>query len=274
MKENVLIRFLYNTWFGRKVLKTFINPAVSAKIGKFLNSSYSNFLVPLYIKIHKIDMSEYENVKYGSFNDFFVRKKKPIKAVSGFGDLISPCDGHLSIYKIDGNNRYNIKGIDYSISELLKNNQLAKEYQNGFCFIFRLAPENYHRYCYIDNGEKSINYHINGVLHCVRDTALAKYPVHIENSREYTVLYTQNFGKVIQIEVGALLVGKIHNHHGNTRFFKGDEKGYFEFGGSTIILLFKENAAVPKSVILSNTQKGIETKIKIEEVIGEKGEGI
>ena len=82
------------------------------------------------------------------------------------------------------------------------------------------------------------------------------------------MLKTRNFGTMIQIEVGALLVGKIQNHP-VTEFKKGDEKGYFELGGSTIILLTQSNIAVDED-ILENSRKGIETKVHYSERIGVK----
>ena len=267
-KENLLIRFLYNSCFGRIILKILINERISKYAGVILNSRISRLLIPLYIKKHKIDMKEYPRCEYNSFNDFFTREKTSVGIDLAPYNLISPCDGYLSIYKISANSRYRIKNISYSLCELLKNEELAEKYKNGLCFIFRLAPDNYHRYHYIDDGVKSCNYSIKGVLHCVRPIACAKYPVYIQNSREYTILNTVHFGDVIQIEVGALLVGKIHNNQNDGMFCKGEEKGYFEFGGSTIILLFEENTVITDNKILVYTLDGKEAKVKAGDKIG------
>ena len=267
-KENISVRFLYNTPAGRFILKFLINPKISKFAGRFLNSRLSKFIVPIYVKKHKINLSEYKNRSFNSFNEFFIREKTNVKIDRSPLNLISPCDGYLSIYRIKSDNRYKIKNTEYSVGELLNNEALAEKYVNGLCFVFRLAPDNYHRYLYIDDGIKSKNYTVKGVLHCVRPVAASKYPVYIQNSREYTVLNTVHFGTVVQMEVGALLVGKIHNHRFDGEFFKGQEKGYFEFGGSTIILLFEQNAVTPDKNIIGNTLKNTETVVKAGEKIG------
>ena len=267
MRENIIIRFLYNTGAGRFILKFLINPKLSAYAGKFLSCRLSKFIVPIYVKKHKINLSEYKNRSFNSFNEFFIREKTNVKIDRSPLNLISPCDGYLSIYRIKSDNRYKIKNTEYSVGELLNNEALAEKYVNGLCFVFRLAPDNYHRYLYIDDCTKSINHTIKGVLHCVRPVAASKYPVYIQNSREYTILNTVHFGTVVQVEVGALLVGKIHNHHSSGDFLKGQEKGYFEFGGSTIILLFEQNTVTPDKNILDSTLKNTETAVKAGEKI-------
>ena len=90
----------------------------------------------------------------------------------------------------------------------------------------------------------------------------------IKNTREYTFLYTENFDKVIQIEIGALLVGKIKNYHGADQFLKGEEKGMFEYGGSTIVLLVKKDVLALDEEFFENTRNYLETKVKYGETIG------
>lgn len=137
--------------------------------------------------------------------------------------------------------------------------------------IFRLCVDDYHRYCYIDNGIQTDNVHIKGELHTVNPIALEKYNIYKRNSREFTILHTDNFGDVVQIEVGAMLVGRIKNHHRNVyRFRKGEEKGMFEYGGSTVVLLFEKDMIEVNSGILENSAKGLETIVKYGAKIGRK----
>ncbi len=273
-KENVLIRFLYGTCAGRILLKIFTKPELSNIVRKFLDSSLSKAIIPFYIKKHGIDMSEYKTEEYSSFNSFFIRKKENIDIDRDTSILISPCDGYLSVYNIDSVSRYNIKNCEYDLSQLLGESFPSEIYNGGKCFVFRLEPQNYHRYCYIDDGYKNINKDINGILHCVRPAACDKYPVYVQNTRTYTQINTVNFGKVIQMEIGAMLVGRIHNHeHGEKEVFKGEEKGYFEFGGSTILMLFEKNKVVPYVDIVLNTAEGRETQVRAGESIGEKVKG-
>ena len=154
----------------------------------------------------------------------------------------------------------------YSIDSLVEK-RILEDYIDGYALVFRLTTDNYHRYCYVDSGSKGINYQINGVLHTVQPISLKKYNFFKTNGREYTILNTNNFGKIIEVEVGALGIGRIVNHHEVHTFKKGEEKGYFEFGGSTIVLLVKKNTIVIDEDILENSKEGIETIVKYGEGI-------
>ena len=110
--------------------------------------------------------------------------------------------------------------------------------------IFRLTPQHYHRYCYSADGTVLHSRRIDGKLHCVRPIALETVPVFAENSREYQVIRTTQRKYMVQMEIGALLVGRISNHsnpEGISEVYAGEEKGFFEFGGSTIVLLFERD---------------------------------
>ena len=156
------------------------------------------------------------------------------------------------------------------MSSLLQNEELARRYCGGICAIFRLTVSDYHRYCYFDGGTKGENVFIPGKLHTVNPISTELYPIYKTNSREYTVLHTENFGDVVQMEVGALLVGRIVNYHQEHRFCRGEEKGRFEFGGSTIVLLFEKNTVRFPEEIFEFSAKGYEKKVKMGEKIGEK----
>ena len=126
--------------------------------------------------------------------------------------------------------------------------------------------DNYHRYMYLDDGILVSNKKIKGKLHTIRPIS-NKYNVYCTNSREISILNTKNFGQVVQVEVGAMLVGKIQNNK-NIEFSKLQEKGYFDFGGSTIIQLFKKNAIVLDEDIIKMSKDNIETKVEIGMKIG------
>ena len=269
---NSALRFLYRTAFGRLILKLISCRSVSKAAGLFLDSFLSKFMIKRFIKKNGIDMSQFEDRDFKSFNDFFTRKllKNSRVIETDPSALISPCDSRLSVYEITEKSVFNIKGTPYSVESLLQNSDLAKEFSNGLCLIFRLCTDDYHRYCYFDSGSKGKNIFIKGKLHTVQPIAFERYDVYAENCREYTIMNSDNFGKAVQIEVGALLVGKISNLHNEHTFKRGDEKGMFEFGGSTIVLLLKKDSAVISQEILENSEKGIETVIKYGEAIGRK----
>lgn len=267
-KETLMIRFLYGTIPGRAVLKPLVCPTVSRKAGRFLDSRFSRWLVPLFIKKHHIDMKEYEGRVYRSFNDFFTRKRGIERIDITPMHLISPCDGYLSVYPVAEDLTYRIKHVEYSLERLFKSRDLAEQYAGGTCLIFRLTPQDYHRYCYACEGVRVESGIIEGCLHCVRPAAYSSIPVFVENSREYIVLSTPAFGTVVQMEVGALLVGKIHNFRSNRRVFQGQEKGYFEFGGSTILVLVKKNRLELSEDVVKQTRNGKEMRICLGETVG------
>ena len=263
------VDLLYNSFLGRVVLKLLVRPTISKLNGIRYSRKSSSKLIPKFVLKNEIDMSEYPYKEYSSFNDFFTRQiikeKRPISSKKN--DLISPCDSLLSVYKISKDLTFNLKNSTYTVGELLKDEELANKYNDGYLLLFRLTVRDYHRYCYIDSGTRDEYKHINGVLHTVNPIACKKVKVYSENSREYTTLHLDNFGDAIQIEVGALMVGKIKNNS-LKKFSRGDEKGYFEFGASTIIMMFPKNSIEIDEDILAESEEEIETRIKYGEKIG------
>ncbi len=262
------LKFLYETVFGRVILRLLRAKWISKLAGAFLSTRLSKPLIKPFVKSNNIDLSEFESDNFTCFNDCFCRKIKP-----GFRPidsdphaLIAPCDGLLSVYKIESGAVYPVKQSKYTISSLLKNDDLAKAFAGGYIYIYRLCVNHYHRYSYPADGVKGDNTYIKGTLHTVRPIALRHSPVFCENSREYTVISTDNFGKIVQMEVGAMLVGKIKNLHGGKRVQKGEEKGMFLYGGSTVIMLTDKNTK-PLPELLENTAAGLETPVRLGENI-------
>lgn len=271
-KEGAALRFLYNTVPGRLVLKPLCSRTLSHLCGSFLDSKFSKPLIERFVRKYDIDLSDYRCENLGSFNDFFTRKikdgKRPVDTDPSA--LISPCDGLLSAYRISDGTVIPVKQSMYTVSSLLGGDPIAEKFKNGACLVFRLCVDNYHRYCFIDNGIKGKSVFLPGKLHTVRPIALEKVPVFAENCREYTLLKTENFGEVVQIEVGAMLVGKIKNHRGKRNVKRGEEKGMFLYGGSTVILLLREGTVKISEELFADTENGIETAVKLGERIGSK----
>ena len=268
--QDKALAFLYHTRIGRGMLSVLIKPRISIVAGKFLDSSTSRWIIGPFMKKSGIDLSEYEMSDYRSFNEFFTRKIKPEcrKIDWEKTHLIAPCDSKLSVYPISQGSRFVIKDTEYSMESLLRSRKLAKHYEGGQLLVFRLAVDDYHRYCYVDDGLKSKNYRIPGVFHTVNPLANDVYPIYKENTREFSILKSQNFGRILMMEVGALLVGRIVNYHERKEVKRGEEKGRFEFGGSTVILCLEKNRAVIDEDILLNSSRGIETIVKMGEKIG------
>ena len=259
------LEFLYNNTLGRMFLKLAVSPLVS-KIYGMINSRRSSIKkIPSFIKKQGIDMDDYEDRDYISFNDFFIRKIRPNKRPIDMTKevLISPADSKLLVYRLDERTRMKVKGRDYTADEILGLD--ADIFRNGYALVFRLSMDNYHRYCFPDSGSVVSKKKIKGRLHTV--SSISKdHKIYRENYREVDLLKTDHFGMMAFVEVGALLVGKIVNHELDT-FSKGQEKGFFEPGGSTIIMFVGNNIQIDED-ILTQSVEGIETKVLYGEKVG------
>lgn len=296
-KESAGLRFLYHTLPGRVCLRAAAARWPSRLAAAFLDSRFSRRLIPSFIKKNSIELSDYQPsdpADYENFNAFFSRQIRPeLRPIDRNPDhLIAPCDGLLSVYPItaegavqtDGAGRRQkcpeggqdcqgglvlpIKQSAYTISGLLQDEILAARYDGGVCLVFRLCVNHYHRYCYLDSGRKGENTFIPGKLHTVRPIALAARPVFTENCREYTVLETDHFGAITQVEVGAMLVGKIRNYHGPSSFLRGQEKGMFLYGGSTIVVLLEPDRVSIPQRFFDETARCAETPVRMGQHIG------
>lgn len=272
--QDRLLKRLYGSKAGRVLIAFLIHPAVSKVAGALLGTSLSCVLINSFVKNNGIDMADYAEVNYHSYNDFFIRKIKPeLRPIDATpGHLISPCDAKLSVYEINEQSIFYIKNAWYSLKELTHSQQLSEKFTGGYCLLLRLTVDDYHRYCYIDDGVKSKNYRISGKFHTVNPAAVTCAPVYKENTREFTLMHTQHFGDVVHMEVGAMMVGRISNHHERVQIHRGEEKGYFEFGGSTIILLIEKDRVIIDADLLKNTEQGYETTVKMGERIGQSME--
>lgn len=255
MKESLSLRFLYHTVPGRWVLRLLICPGISKCVGAFLNTKASRCLIPGFMKRNHISLEGIVVPEKGfaSFNSFFYRERLEVVFDEDPAHLCSPCDAWLSVGRLEKGTVLNIKHTRFSAAELLKDEKLAEEFQNGLALVFRLTPSHYHRYSYPCDVTVEDSRRIEGKLHCVRPIATEMFPVFAQNAREYEVLQAPDWGKLVQMEVGAMFVGRItnHPHTDKAQIRKGTEKGYFEFGGSTIIVLCKDPAIVLREEILA-----------------------
>ena len=260
------LAFLYNNPLGRILLGIAVSPFVS-NVYAWKNSRKSSAKkIPGFIKEHNIDMSDYEDREYKSFNDFFTRKirygKRPVDMTPEA--LISPADSKLLVYEIEKDTTLRIKGRTYTADEILADSENAGEFAGGYALVFRLTVDDYHRFCYPDRGCLISRRLIKGKLHTVSPVS-KDHKIYMENTRAVNLLKTENFGTVAYIEVGAMLIGRIVDN-GTDVFEKGQEKGYFEPGGSTVVILVK-NVEIDKD-IMEQSASGIETKVRYGERIG------
>lgn len=264
-----LLGLLYGNAAGRLLLRPLVSPVVSRMTGRFLSSPLSRPLIAPFVRRHQIDMTQFEPVNYRSYNEFFSRRIRP-EARPIDPDpkhLISPCDSKLTVLSVTPDCRFVLKHTEYTTASLLRDDALASDYSGGYALIFRLTVDDYHRYCYAAEGDREETVRIPGVLHTVNPIANDHFPIYKENAREYCVLHTEQIGDIVMMEIGALLVGKIVNHHGKVHVLRGQEKGYFQFGGSTVVMLLKAGTVEIDGDILENSRLGIETVVKLGEKI-------
>ena len=258
--------FLYNNPVGRIFLGIAVSPFVSNIYASKNAKKSSVKKIPAFIKEHNIDMSDFEDREYKSFTDFFTRKirygKRPVDMTPGA--LISPADSKLLVYEIEKDTSMRIKGRTYTVDEILADAENAKEFAGGYALVFRLTVDDYHRFCYPDKGCLISKRFKKGKLHTVKKKK-KNHKIYMENTRLVNLLKTEKFGTIAYIEVGAMLIGRIVDN-GTDVFEKGQEKGYFEPGGSTVILLVK-NVEIDKD-IMEQSASGIETKVRYGERIG------
>ncbi|MCR5723706.1 MAG: phosphatidylserine decarboxylase [Treponema sp.] len=275
------VRFMYGTRFGRIVLHTALFLRIPALLGALLRTPLSRLYIPSFIRKNGIDMTGFEGVVFHSFNDFFTRKKA-VSFDAAPDALIAPADSLLSVYQITDEARFHIKGFDYTLQDFFEPERFgltaaetAARFSGGTCLVFRLCATDYHRYCYIDDGRHSgipgENHFIPGTLYSVQPLAAEKFRIYTKNRRSWTIMHTEHFGDVAQIEVGAFSVGGIVNHKPagtETAFRKGEEKGYFDLHGSTIVLLLQKDAAVLNADVSAVCADGSEYRVRIGEKIG------
>ena len=261
------LHFLYGTAPGRLLLRPLTAPRLSALAGRLLDSRASRVLVEPFVRRSGIAPGDYLPDRGRSFNDFFCRAIRPeLRPVSTAPEaLIAPCDGLLRVYPITEGLVLPVKESRYSVAALLRDTALARRFDGGWCLVYRLGVQHYHRYVYVESGEKHTDRRLPGVLHTVRPVALRAGPVFCENSRTYTVIETLQHGALVQMEVGAMLVGRIVNlRPGPCAVRRGAEKGYFEYGGSTVIVLTEPGRFTPHPLLSAQW----ETPVRLGEAVG------
>lgn len=272
--QDRFLEWMYGTRPGRLLVKLMIRPGVSRAAGWLLDRRVSALAVRPFIRKNHICMDDFEQRRFRSFNDFFTRRvlpgKRPVDDAPAH--LIAPCDSKLTVYDIRPDSRFRVKGTEYTLEGLLQSKELAETFLGGTLLLFRLTVGDYHRYTYIDSGFVTGSTRIPGEFHTVNPAAASRCPIYRENTREYSLLESLRFGTVLQMEVGAAMVGRIVNAPGSRNVRRGEEKGRFEFGGSTVIVLLQKGRAILDADLLRNTAQDAETVVRLGERIGIKAE--
>jgi phosphatidylserine decarboxylase len=270
------LRWMYETAPGRALGDRVVSRRwVSALYGAVQSSGWSTRKIAPFVSTFGIPMEEYEPHQYTSFNDFFIRRFTPEartfttspRELAAFAEA-----RYFAMERLDPADRFPVKGIALSAAELLGDATLAAPFAHGPAFIARLCPVDYHRFHFPDGGRITAAARRAGPLHSVNPVALHFRPdILITNERQVTVLNTDHFGRLAYVEVGATMVGKIvQTHDARSRFERGDEKGYFLFGGSTVVVLGEPGAWRPDDDLLAQSHSGRETLVRLGERIASR----
>ncbi|MDY0076587.1 MAG: phosphatidylserine decarboxylase [Bacteroidales bacterium] len=268
-----LLVWLYNNSVGEATLSTLVKrKLVSSIYGKRMDRPSSAKKIQAFIEEFDIDRSSFQKQEFSSFNDFFSRRLKnnarPVDTNATV--VVSPADGKLLAFADVSKSDFIIKGHRFNVLSFLNNAELAQKYLDGTLVILRLAPPDYHRFHFPISGVVSPITRIDGDYYSVNPLALREMTeIFCLNKREFTILTNPLFGDVVVAEVGATMVGSIVQTYTGSVVNKGEEKGYFKFGGSTVVLLFEKNKIRIDDDLLMNTAKAYETEVKMGERIGE-----
>ena len=270
-----LFHWLYNTNSGKR-LRPFVlhSKLIHLLTAKYCDSTFSKHLIPKFVKVAKVNVDEAEKPisKYNSFNEFFTRKLKPECRPIDIDPLtlISPADGKLLVVpEISENSKIIIKGIKFNIKELLQSNLLSKKFEGGSCIVVRLYLGDYHRTHFPLNGVPGSPRFIKGQYYSVSPFFGNNTNFYCLNHRSVTEFKSDLAGFQVFVEIGGFLISSInHTYKANIHVKKGKQKGWFAFGGSTIVALFEKERIKYDSDLEQNSLKGIETYVKLGRVIG------
>ena len=266
------IRWAYQTLSGKLFAHLLFGTSLPSRLlGWYFDSPLSKGKIAGTIADLNIDESEFVRTKeeFDSFNDFFTRKlKSEARPFStNKDDFLCPADGRLLVYDdIDGNSCLKVKGVEDSVNNLFGHE--VNDSNDGKAAVVRLCPADYHRYHFPCDGRIVETADVKGMYHSVNPVALkAKKRIFCLNKRSYAIIETKKFGRVAYMEVGAFGVAGIHQTYTGKDVTRMQEKGYFDFGGSTIVLLFQKGKIEFDADLKENSAKGVETLVKVGETI-------
>ena len=259
------LRFAYETLLGRTLWPVlFGSKLVSAWMGRRYDSPKSKKDIAKLAAIPGCRAEEAEKpiAEYGSFNEFFTRRLKRGARPLGEG-VTSPADGRLRLYlNATPDTPFPLKGATRSLRAVFAPDDSAPLPAAFDIAVFRLAPVDYHRFHFpFDCTTPEAPRVIPGKYHSVNPIALVRYPdVYADNERQIVACDTA-FGRAYLVDVGAFGVGTIVQTYSGSTHKKGDEKGYFKFGGSTVILVTPAGALDFSPDLVRNSALGLETRI-------------
>jgi phosphatidylserine decarboxylase len=262
------LHWLYGTRPGRALTdRVLVRPALNAAYGLWQRGPWTRRKIRTFVDTLGIDPTEAELPldAYTSLAAFFARRLRPgTRPIDPTPEhLIAPCDGRLLAFRGGADAILPIKGQRVSLLALSGDARRAEAFRGGDALVYRLAPADYHRFHFPESGVASEPLSAGKLLHSVHPIALAGGAPSFSNRRTITTLTTARFGDLLLIEIGALLVGRIVQTYRPGRVTRGEEKGTFEFGGSTVVVVAKAGAIAIDDDLVDATREGLETFVKM-----------
>ncbi|KAF1933322.1 uncharacterized protein M421DRAFT_97499 [Didymella exigua CBS 183.55] len=258
----------------RKLLKS-----LSIKQGKKYDDPASTKEIEPFIAFHQLDMSEVLQpiTQFKSFNEFFYRALKPEARPCSAPDdsrvIVSPADCRSVVFNtLDQAQSIWVKGREFTVERLLGDAypQDAARYHGGSLGIFRLAPQDYHRFHIPVDGVLDEPKIIEGEYYTVNPMAIrSALDVYGENVRVICPIDSVSHGRVMVICIGAMMVGStVITRNKGDHVKRAEELGYFKFGGSTLLLLFEPGQMRYDDDLVDNSRSALETLVRVGMSIG------
>jgi phosphatidylserine decarboxylase len=251
------------------------SPTIDWLVALYQNTGLSARKIEPFIRKHNIDMSEFEPGPFDSYASFFERRFLPGKRPFPKQDDEMGAFAEARYFgweKLSPNQRFPIKGASLEAKTLFGSASRASSFEGGPVILARLSPVDYHHLHYVDDGITLETDRIGSKLWTVNKNALQTQPdILFRNERSIQILQTAHFGKLGMVEIGALTVGRVVQQHDTKKPFKrGDEKATFRFGGSAVALFGEPGKWLPGDDMLKRTEAGVETLIRLGQVIARK----
>jgi len=269
------LQWAYGNPLGKIALHTLVKrPAFSRWYGNRMSQPDSKSRIEPFISDYDLNPSEFavNPDSYQTFNEFFYRKLNSEARPIAASPIVFPADGrHLGFENIDEIDGFFVKGQEFDIDQLLDDPELSERYHGGTLVLSRLCPVDYHRFHFPVSGTPGQTRLINGPLFSVSPIALGRNLAYLwQNKRTVTQINTDTMGTVLMLEIGATCVGSIkQTYYSETPMHKGDEKGYFAFGGSSTITVFEPGKVKLAGDLLKNSANQIETYARMGDEMGE-----
>ncbi|PWY87517.1 phosphatidylserine decarboxylase [Aspergillus heteromorphus CBS 117.55] len=276
------IRLLYKGLKSREMEKKRIRKilkSLSIKQGKKYDDPASASQIRDFVNFHQLDMGEVllPMDKFRNFNEFFYRALKPDARPCSAPDepkvVVSPADCRAVVFdRLDEATSIWVKGREFSVARLLGDAypEDVKRYKNGAVGVFRLAPQDYHRFHIPVDGVMGEPKTIEGEYYTVNPMAIrSALDVYGENVRVLVPIDSVAHGRVMVVCVGAMMVGStVITRKAGEKVSRAEELGYFKFGGSTLLVLFEDGAMKFDSDLVDNSKGPLETLIRVGMSVG------